>query len=257
MRAITLHHRHRLVVAIGTLLLLGLAFAPVTGQGGKPQSFSEAELFFELNDTDGDLGIHAAIDGGVWTRLTITGPTGRTLLNIASQANLRTQGLTQLAFESAEPSFDDLAPSEFFARFPEGVYLIQGLAQGGDTFSANATLSHVLAAPPGNILLSGTAAAESCDAKPLPSVSAPVVIDWDPVTTSHPEIGAAGPVTISRYQVFVEAGRTKFSVDLPPTVTQVEVPASITAGGKPFKLEIIARTTAGNNTAVESCFRVQ
>ena len=27
--------------------------------------FDEAELFFELNDTDGDLGIHGKIDGGL------------------------------------------------------------------------------------------------------------------------------------------------------------------------------------------------
>jgi hypothetical protein len=28
--------------------------------------FDVAELFFELNDTDGDLGIHALIDGEAW-----------------------------------------------------------------------------------------------------------------------------------------------------------------------------------------------
>ncbi|UCD82196.1 MAG: hypothetical protein JSW26_12455, partial [Desulfobacterales bacterium] len=29
-------------------------------------SFDEAKLFFELNNTDGDLGIHALIDGEAW-----------------------------------------------------------------------------------------------------------------------------------------------------------------------------------------------
>lgn len=135
--------------------------------------------------------------------------------------------------------------------------MIQALAQGGGTFGSNATLSHVLAAPAGNLFQSGVPPAESCNAKPLPRVTSPVLIDWDPVTTSHPEIGASGPITISRYQVFVEGESAKFSVDLSPTVTEVEVPSGVTAQGNLFKFEIIARTAAGNNTAVESCFRMQ
>jgi hypothetical protein len=247
----------RLFVLMSILLLGGFVVMPVSSQGGKTQAFSEAELFFELNDTDRDLGIHASIDGGTWTRLMITGPNGRALLNVTSQENLQTQGLTQLAFESAEPSLEDLPPADFFARFPRGVYVIQALAQGGATFASNVTLSHVLAAPAANIFLSGVPAAESCAAKPLPRVISPVLIDWDPVTTSHPEIGDSGPITISRYQVFVEGESAKFSVDLSPTVTEVEVPRGVTAQGNLFKFEIIARTADGNNTAVESCFRVQ
>jgi hypothetical protein len=110
---------------------------------------------------------------------------------------------------------------------------------------------------PENILVSGASAAESCDAKPLPRVSPPVVIDWDPVTTSHSEIGESGPVTVRRYQLFVEREGVNFSVDLPPTVTEFEVPAGITALGNLFKYEIIVQTSTGNNTAVESCFRMR
>lgn len=105
--------------------------------------------------------------------------------------------------------------------------------------------------------MSGQPAAESCDAAVLPEVAAPVVIDWDPVTESHPEIGKAGAVKISRYQFFAEQGATKLSLDLPPDVTEFEIPASITAAGGVFKFEIIARTSTGNNTAIESCFRMQ
>ena len=97
-------------------------------------------------------------------------------------------------------------------------------------------------------------AAEDCDAAVLPEVSGPVLIDWDPVTKSHPEIGKRGRVRISRYQFFVEKGAFKLSVDLPPTVTEFEIPPSITAGGGVFKFEVIARTSTGNNTAIESCF---
>ncbi len=226
-------------------------------QGQREEPFDEAELFFELNDTDKDLGIHASIDGGPWVSLTIEGPGDRRLLDIVSRRTLRRQGMTQLAFESAEPSFEELAPADFFRRFPEGRYDIEGVAQDGQALESTVFLSHVLPAPPGNIRLSGLPAADSCDADPLPMPNTPVVIDWDPVTTSHPRVGKRGTVRIARYQLFVEKdGLVKFSLDLPPTVTRFTVPTGVTRLAKEFKFEIIARATNGNNTAIESCFRL-
>jgi hypothetical protein len=83
-----------------------------------------------------------------------------------------------------------------------------------------------------------------------------VTVRWDPVEDSHPEVGEPGPVEIVRYQFFVEQGDVKFAVDLPPTLTEFEVPTAITDAGGVFKFEIIARTDALNNTAIESCFVV-
>ena len=242
------------LILMTVLLLGGASFANSARQG--QGRFAEAELFFELNDTDGDLGIHSSIDGQPWTNLKIEDANGRVLLNIVSNGRLRDQGLTQLFFESAEPSFDVLEPADFFSRFPAGRYEIEALLHGGGALESVAVLSHVLAAPPENILVSGVPAAESCDVEPLPLVSPPVIIRWDPVTASHPEIGARGPIKVSRYQLFVERPGVKLSLDLPPTVTEFEVPTGVTALGKEFKFEIIVRTTAGNNTAIESCFRV-
>jgi hypothetical protein len=256
---------NRLLNHVGSRALYVLSIAAVgasislDAQRQQPREipFAEAELFLELNDTDGDLGIHASIDGEPWTSLAIEGPGERTLLNIVSRGGLRSQGLTQLFFESAEPSFDDLPPRQFLRRFPEGRYEIEARLQDGREMESVARLSHVLAARPGNITVSGVPAAEDCDAPNRPVVSAPVVIDWDPVTRSHPEIGRSGRVTIRRYQLFVEREDVSFSVDLPPRVTEFEVPTAITNLGDEFKFEIIVRTTAGNNTAVESCFDVR
>jgi hypothetical protein len=50
------------------------------------------------------------------------------------------------------------------------------------------------------------------------------------------------------------SGKARLSLDLPPTVTQFEIPPSLTAVGGLFKFEVIARTRSGNNSAVESCF---
>ena len=234
---------------------LGGLMAPVVLDGQATQPFDVAELFLELNDTDGDLGLHAEIDGDEWTNLEIEGPGQHQLLDITSKSRLRTQGLTQLAFESAEPTFDELLPAEFFKRCPAGVYRVEGRAHQGDAFESLVALSHVLAAPPASVV-NGIPAADSCEAPVLPVVMPPVIIDWNPVTASHPDIGTPGPVTISRYQFFVEQGATKLGVDLAPTVTAFEIPLSITAAGGVFKYEIIARTSTGNNTAAETCFRV-
>lgn len=242
-----------MLAALAGVLMLGIGAAGHDDEG-RSLPFAEAEIFVELNDTDGDLGLHAAIDGEPWTRLEIEGPNERTLLYIVSRGRLFRQGLTQLAFESAEPTFDELTPEQFFRRFPEGIYEVEGRGRGGVEYESEAVLSHVLAAPPGNILLSGTPAAGSCDADPLPKLFPPVVIDWDPVGASHPTIGKAGPVTVRRYQLFVEGPGVSFGIDLSPATTEFEVPMALTQSGEEYKFEIIAQTDTSNNTAVESCF---
>jgi hypothetical protein len=252
---ITKRHLHALSVL--PMAMVGLALGAVT-QAIEAAEFSEAELFFELNDTDGDLGIHSSIDGGAYSRLTITDPKERTILQVRPKGRLARQGLTQLFFESAEPKFtEQLDPAMFFRRFPEGPYDSRARSLKGEALEATVVLSHVLAAPVSNITVSGVPAAANCDAVPLPSVSEPVIIDWDPVTQSHPKIGKSGPVEIVRYQFFVEREGVKLSVDLPPTVTEFQVPSDVIALGNEFKFEIIARTASGNNTAIENCFTVQ
>lgn len=235
------------------LAMASLGFAPSV----VAEELDEAELFFELNDTDDDLGIHMFIDGGPYTRLNVKGPDGRKLLNLRASGRLARQGLTELFTESAEPTFEELSVRKFLRRFPEGDYQIDAADGEGNEFDATVSLSHVLAAPAGNITVNGVAGVENCDVVPLPTASSPVIIDWDPVTTSHPELGASGPVEIVRYQFFAELEENdeiKFGADLPPNVTRFRVPQEILNTGSVFKYEIIARTASGNNTAIESCF---
>jgi hypothetical protein len=218
--------------------------------------FEEAQLFLELNDTDQDLGIHASIDGDEWKDLRIESPDDDELVRISTRTGMRRQGLTQLSFESAEPPFGEVRPRDFFARFPEGQYEIAGRAVEGGTMSARASLSHVLPAPPRNVQVNRMSAARSCN-DPLPTVIAPVLVDWDPVTQSHPDVGRQGAIQIERYQLFVEREGVTLGIDLPPTVTLFEIPRAVTDLGQQFKFEIIARSTSGNNTAIESCFIVR
>ncbi len=108
----------------------------------------EAFLYFELNDTDGDLGLHGKADGDAWKRMKIEAPNERTLLNITVRSKLRRQGLTELFFESAEPTFDELNPTTFFNRFPEGVYEWEGLTLDNEEIEGEVPLSHIIPAAP-------------------------------------------------------------------------------------------------------------
>lgn len=69
------------------LAALGAAIRLVVGAAETP--FSEARLFFELNNTDGDLGIHAEIDGDPWKPLDIEDPSQRHILDIVASGRLR------------------------------------------------------------------------------------------------------------------------------------------------------------------------
>lgn len=245
--------------AIALVLTTVFAGSMVTASGDAAAEipFSEAELYLELNDTDGDLGIHSSIDGEPWKMLEIEDPLERTILDVLPSGRLARHGMTQLFFESAEPGFDEFPPPLFFRRFPEGRYEISGLTLEGEEMESTATLSHVLPAAPGNVRVSGILAPENCDAAGLPVVSNPVVITWSPVTGSHPTIGRVGPVRLWRYQVFAElltAPYSKFSLDLPPGVTRFTIPAELINQGRDFKFEIQARHVNGNQTAVEKCF---
>jgi hypothetical protein len=251
---------HETQLASLTIAALALLAAP-NARAADEIPFSEARIFFELNDTDGDLGIHSSIDGDAWKFLEIEDPRERRILSIAPTGRLRTQGLTQLFFESAEPTFDELPPATFFARFPEGVYEISGISLEGEEMESTARLSHLLPGPPPNLRVNGLPAAENCDAANIPTVRPPVVITWDPVTRSHPELGKQGPAKVFRYQVFAEQRKNdplKYSLDLPPTVTRyVVAPELIAVGDKQYKFEIQVREVNGNQTGVESCFNVR
>ena len=232
------------------------ATAPGTTIAAVP--FAEAQLFFELNDTDGDLGIHALIDGNAWKQLRIEDPDEREILFILATGSLRRQGMTEFFFESAEPSFDDLRPEQFFRRFPAGTYEISAVPRSGTELGSEVVVSHVMPAPAGNISIGGQPAAENCDAAVLPKApgNQTLTVSWAAVTTSHPEIGDPGNVTIAEYEVIVEADDVKLSANLPPGQTQLQVPASFLALSDEWKLEILARATNFNRTAVETCFTV-
>ena len=234
-------------------------------------SFEVAELFFELNNTDGDLGIHALVDGEPWKRLTIEDPRDRKMLNVYVRGRLRRQGLTEFFFESAEPTFDELPPRKFFRRFPEGIYDIEGMTLDREERESEVELTHRMPAPAAPTV-NGMPMAEQCDDEEpgydAPTVTGPVVIAWPEVVSTHPELGfpqGSPDITIHNYEVVVEAeleGQdgeefvTVFSAVVPPDVMSMTIPAEFIAQTDTFKYEVLAREESWNQTAVESCFEV-
>ncbi len=233
--------------------------------------FSEAEVFFELNNSDGDLGIHTAIDGGPWKKLRIEDTRERKMLKIDAHGRLRKQGLTQLFIESAEPRFADLPPDVFFARFPEGEYEIEGTTLDGDKLESITELTHLMPAAPDARINMEPLAVVCDDADPdydAPEVSPPITIAWPVVDLSHATLGSplsSADIVIHNYEVVVEtdvetaAGEELTVISstiLPPGVTSYVVPDDLIALSDVWKYEVLAREESFNQTAVESCFEI-
>ncbi len=225
----------------------------------------KAEIFFELNNTDGDLGIHALIDGDAWETLKIMPPPpdNKVILQITVDGSARDQGLTELFFESAEPTFDELIPLDFFNRFPEGRYRVEITTLDGPILSSRPQVTHVMPAPP-VVFVNGMPAAANCDVAPIPMPPVPVVISWNEVMLSHPDAAGGGAavqptvgVTIINYEVVVEIAETPFrtSTILPPEARMFVVPEEFLALGDEIKFEVLAREESFNQTAIESCFK--
>ncbi|HKX58884.1 MAG TPA: hypothetical protein VJN00_05905 [Steroidobacteraceae bacterium] len=254
----------KLSVAVSATAML-LSSQSGFSQEGPELPFSEAQLYFELNHTDGDLGFHGLIDGDAWKSLEIEAPNESLLMNVWVRNALRRQGMTEIFFESDEPSFDELTPAQFFSRFPAGIYEVEGITLDDEELEAEIRVSHVMPGPPGGIKVNGKNSAANCDAT-LPVVSEPVTLDWNAVTKSHPTVGTPNVnVTVLTYEVVGEIEREGqnpdvlvFSATLPRNVTEFEFPETFTglADGE-MKFEIVTKLTNGNQTAVESCFEIE
>ncbi len=269
-----MHKLPFLLVVIALLLAAPAVWASDRDRGRDDDEvdeipYDEAEIFFELNNTDGDLGIHALIDGDAWKSMTIEDPSERRLLSVRAQSKLRQQGMTEIFFESAEPTFDELTPEEFFDRFEPGTYEIEGKTLEGDELESETELTHLMPAPP-RPTVNGVPMAVQCDEEEpgydAPEVTAPITIAWPAVTTSHPDLGSpqgSREIVIHNYQLVVEteietaAGEeleVLISLILPPEVTSVEIPEGFIALSDGFKYEVLVREESFNQTATESCF---
>ncbi|MGH8646677.1 MAG: hypothetical protein ACRD35_07775 [Candidatus Acidiferrales bacterium] len=212
--------------------------------------FSKTKIIIEVNATAGDAGIQISVDATGWTRLEVFDPNGLKIFEGSGDGSVALQGVTELFFESAEPSFDDLSLQELFDRFPKGMYSFVGVTTDGQTLTGKAPFNHFIPDEP--TIVSPT---EGAAVNP----NLPVVIDWEPVTAPFP--GTDSGLKIVRYQVIVERLKPQpllvFSVDLPASVTQVTVSPEFLQAKADYNIEVLAIEAGGNQTIAERKFKTQ
>jgi len=234
-----------------TLAALAVAGCLLATGPSRAEKFSDARIRFELNASAGDGGIQINVDATGWNRLEVFDPSGQKIFDVFGSHSVGATGVTELFFESAEPSFEDLPLDQLLIRFPAGTYSFEGVtADGARRLAGSATLSHRLPAGPRIVAPS--------EGSTL-SASAPLVIDWDPVTQRFP--GSTLPVTIAGYEVIVEQDKPQpalprsFDITLPASVTRVTVPPQFLRTNTDYKFEILAIEQGGNQTISEGSFK--
>jgi len=178
--------------------------------------------------------------------LEVTDPDGEEILEIEAEGSVGMQGITELFFESAEPSFDEQSLEELFALFPEGKYRFRGETVDGLPLRSKATLTHAI--PDGPIILFPEEGEEVV-------LEEDVVILWELVVDPFP--GTDLSVDIVGYQVIIEREEPTslvLSVDLPASAIQVTVPWEFLEPETTYKFEVLAIEAGGNQTISESEF---
>jgi hypothetical protein len=192
-----------LTTAVLVLALTGTASAQGRSHSAVSE-FGEGEIYFELNDTDGDLGIHGLIDGGPRRVIEVPDANNKEILEVEASGPLAKQGMTEIFFESAEPTFEELSPEAFFARFPEGSYKIFGHGYRGSRLKSESLVRHVMPAPP-KVAVNGREVPRTCNDQhldydksliPVVNDAEDVTVSWEPVTESHPRIGERGEIEV-------------------------------------------------------------
>lgn len=220
--------------------------------------FSKHDLYFELNATDGDVGLHGILDADSWKVATIKGPGGtfNVLLAVPNQASPEF-GMTELFFESNEPPLEDRSFAELITLFPPGTYSFVGTAaESNRPLFATDVLTTAMPCPP--------------RVRTPQVVDGELVINWRPQKGSYdPDTGVCStvnPVKLDRFEVVVEFTdeeteiSRKFTVELPPSARTVEVPdeflASVDPNTTEAKVEVLAIEKNSNRTAIEVEFEL-
>ena len=230
-----------LAAAAAMVLISGLA-AP--GVWARTIQLADTEIRIEINDTDGDAGIQIFLDGVGWDTMRVFDPDGNMVLDFGAQGSVGLQGITELFFESAEPSFDEQSLEELLELFPEGNYKFEGETTEGDTLKGKARLTHAL--PDGPVLVLPEEDDDSVDPDNT-------VIQWESVADPQGSM-------IVGYRVIVakESGAFReIEVEVGPEATTVTVPPEFMDPGTSYKFEILAIEASGNQTISEREFETE
>ena len=189
--------------------------------------FADAEVFFEFNSTDNDLGLQVFLDAEGWEKVTVRNPDIGRILRFEAVGMLADLGITELRFESAEPS-----PAEVLATFPPGEYLFRGRTVEGDKLVGEGELSHDLLPP--------------FDFTPA---------DGDVVDPDDAEVEWSAPGA-ELVEIIIESEETDANLDIivEDDEGEMDIPEQFLEPNAEYKIELLAIAENGNKTIVEHTF---
>lgn len=201
------------------------------------------KLYIEHNGTAEDTGVHGLFDGEDWRQLCIYDPSGRLILEVEPDRQLKTQSISGIFFESAEPPNDEVPIEEILMRFPEGQYSVRGIAANGRRLRGAATFTHDIPAVP--------VITYPLDESQVPASNLTVM--WNHVTTTLD----GDPINRTGYEVILTKdvpddpngfSRPALSIHVPPSVTSLTVPNEFLEADSRYEIEIIVIEVSGNQT---------
>ncbi len=225
--------------AAAMLALFAVAAAPAA----EAKKLADTAIYIEINETDGDAGIHVFLDGVGWDTMQMTGPNG-VEFSVLAENSVGLQGITEFFFESAEPSFEEQTLEELLELFPEGRYKFRGTTTEGKILKGRARLTHAL--PDGPVLVS-----------PIDGEA----VDPDDAVFSWEAVDDPDGSEIVGYEIIggcEEPGFVEFAAKVGPDVTSITVSPEILdqEGADECKWEVLAIEESGNQTLSESEFTI-
>lgn len=197
-------------------------------QAGEPASIKQMTRVLRVNTTANDLGLQSFLDAEGWRRVAITDPRRHQIVQILAEGPLARLGITELRFESAEPS-----PAEVLAMFRPGDYEFRGRTADGDLLVSEATLSHDFLPAPTFTPANGQVVNPSN-----------TVVTWT----------APGAERVEVILENVELGHL-LDVTVAGSITSLNVPPQFLQPNREYRIETLAISANGNRTIAESTFR--
>jgi len=251
-----------ILAAISAAAILGVALVSNSQQlamanNGKEDEIplAESKLIIEHNAKDKDTGFQGFIDSEEgWKRIVVTDPDGNKVLDFQPKGDLGKLGLTELFFESTEPENADVPIDDLLKTMPEGDYTFRGFtadsAEDQGTLIGTATFSHDI--PKAPAILSPEEDDELPPGDDLP-------VSWSSVDKNVDGSDA----NIIAYQLTVEKdqdpdphmiGTFGFTMNLPPSVTEITIPSQVFEPGSDYDLEVLAIEENGNQSINSTSF---
>jgi hypothetical protein len=248
-------------LGIGSTSQASAAESTCPPANAKPTTeIATAKLILEYNATDGDLGVHGAFDDDGWRVLCVFDPTGRLVLKVTPESQLRDLTMAGIFFESREPPLDEFGFADLPSTFPEGEYAVRAESFDGKFLVGSATFTHDVPAAP--TIDAPALADDPKGTKQDPVPLKDLTIRWQDVT----ETVDGGPVDITGYEVIVTKEGAEdpngfsqpiYDVLVLPTLNSLRVPVEFLESDTVYELEVLALEVSGNQTISVGFFKTE